>query len=30
MKFQKEAKTLLDLSCEESVVSGQQGLKNWL
>jgi hypothetical protein len=30
MMFPREAKTLLDPLCEESVVSGQLGLKNWL
>ena len=30
MKFQKKAKTLLGLLCEESVVSGQLELKSWL
>jgi hypothetical protein len=30
VKFHREAKTLLSPLCEESVVSGQLKLKNWL
>jgi hypothetical protein len=30
VKFQRKAKTLLELMCEEPIVSGQPGLKNQL